>query len=255
MGKSEILRVLLGRADTAKLSEPPIPDGFRACIPFEDDDEVGSDVGDGTSVADEIGVALGINYVDSKGNQSSRRISVRTVIPHHDDYLIRAWCYERLGPRCFRAARIKQIIDLSTGEVFDKPIEILERIALIYETEIGSREGAAVQILRQARPALNVLVFLARCDGEFHSSEEDVVIHYLLKRFFELDFDEDVVLQHISRLHPDPEVYRKSVNRLVWEGQDEVRTVLEYAVKLIEADGTITSEEANFVAELQHVLH
>ncbi|MBN67296.1 MAG: hypothetical protein CMM94_07015 [Rickettsiales bacterium] len=100
-------------------SQPNIPPTLHVSLP-EMDEEYQED---GHWAFEEfIGMSVGIHYVDSKGKESERRIRIHTLCEQPDgDILMKCHCYERNASRSFKLSRIRQIIDLQTGEIFEEP--------------------------------------------------------------------------------------------------------------------------------------
>lgn len=109
------------------------------------------------------------------------------------------------------------------------------------------------QVLRTAHDGLIVLTFLAKCDGEMHPSEIDVVQEYLLEFPGGEGVDPEMVELHMLRMWPDPEAYAAALLRLA-DREDELVLTAGFAVELIAADGRITPEEAEFIELLREVL-
>lgn len=62
------------------------------------------------------GDGLLINYIDSKGDASERRVKVRSITKKNDRIYLNAVCLEKNKYRSFRADRIEDMTMLSTGE-------------------------------------------------------------------------------------------------------------------------------------------
>lgn len=250
---ADLASVFNRRATIAKFAPPAAPRSMKMDVSSSDDDEMptGTSFDDEFSVA--VGEAIGLRYVDANGAVSQRRITVHSVGRSGTGSLfINAWCHERRAARRFRADRVDSIIELATGEIIDHPDRVIERFATLCD-EAAPVDNAVDQVMRLARDGLNILVFLARCDGQFHSSESDVISHYLLDVAFDINFDGDAVMVTVGRMHPDPYCYRQSVARL-GRGPGDLERVAKFAARLIDADGAISDEEFEFGQELSTAL-
>jgi hypothetical protein len=91
------------RLITAARVEPPTPHGFSAKLP--EDDALPNDL---EGIAETLaGVAVAMEYVDSKGAESRRRVIVRNVIQSSTGRtLLRCFCCERKAMTPFAPSRI-----------------------------------------------------------------------------------------------------------------------------------------------------
>jgi hypothetical protein len=234
------------------MPEPALPAGRKSDVSLSDfEAETG-----GECIADSISSALFISYKDAKGDISHRRISVRTVNRTDDgDILIKAYCYERRSARSFRADRIIEAVDLTTGEVLDAPA-VLECLG-IEERELvsGKSRAATNQALRKCRHALNILTYLARCDGHFHHEEENIIIHYLVNECFNCVFDDEFLLRRIRNHYPDTDTFFDSLDYLEENAPDSLKKIGKFSAQLVQADGVISIKENEFMTELHGYLN
>ena len=118
-----------------------------------------------------------------------------------------------------------------------------------------SKRDITIKVLKANHDALNILVFLARCDGEYHASEDAVIAKFLNDRSFDVDFDADMAIRNTRLIYPDPECFRESVAALAAERPEELVAVAQFAKLLIEADGVIADEEEEFALALAAALN
>ncbi len=116
------------------------------------------------------------------------------------------------------------------------------------------KRDSTIEVLKANHDALNILVFLARCDGEYHASEDDVIAQFLRDRAIDADFDADMAIRYARQINPDPECFCESVAALAAERPEELVTVAQFAKLLIEADGVIAEEEEEFALALANAL-
>jgi len=117
------------------------------------------------------------------------------------------------------------------------------------------KRDRTIEVLKANHDALNILVFLARCDGEYHASEDDVIAQFLHDRAFDVDFNADMAIRYARQINPDPECFCESVAALAAERPEELVTVAQFAKLLIEADGVIADEEEEFAVALADALN
>lgn len=163
-----------------------------------------------------------------------------------------AICHAARGYRQFRCDRVTAVIDASSGEVLGRG-DYFDRFS-----SDSQREGPATWNTTPSRKAtlvagLNVLAFMARCDGFFHPLEADVVERFVCSMWLRKEWEnepplEEIVL-HAQRLSPDAHTFFKALQH--YANSTTSTKILSRAVgELIEADGVICSSEAAWGAEI-----
>ncbi|QCO07511.1 WYL domain-containing protein [Azospirillum argentinense] len=94
-------------------------------------------------------MTIAIEYIDSKGAASRRRISIRKFSHDGKSMHLQAYCLERRALRCFRVDRIRAVIDLD-GEVHDDPVQFFRDELLVIEED--EPEIPAWRSLKPRRP-------------------------------------------------------------------------------------------------------
>ena len=248
---SRVFGVLRRRgANSAAFSPPIAVVTFTPQLPAVDADEGELD---GLAIADCVGCTFAIDYVDSKGAESRRRITIRSVkrrTADPTDILIRAYCHERGAARAFLLSRIREVIDLATGEVIGDPRAYFMAISV---PGVGGPRDDTHQALERVRPDLQILVALARADGQFHPDEDQVILSYVASRCRDLNPDWAAVQRHIATLHPERDNYLEAVERFADADDDRVADLLRTVRRVAEADGVLDSEEFAFIAEIRDV--
>lgn len=229
--------------------EPKIPKNCFINSNFEDDE---SELSNNEEIEDEISSAVFISYKNSKNEISNRRITIKTVKrSSNGDIVIGAYCFERKALRTFRADRIIEAIDIETGEVLDNQEKIFEAFGILEKENISILFTPTIEALKKYRHQLNVLIYLARCDGHFHYAEEEIIVHYLMDVCFDCNFNDEYLLKRLRRYYPDGETFYNSLDYLQNKAIPELDKVARYSAQLIQADGEITKVETNFMTEIQ----
>lgn len=229
-------------------STPPVPEIPVNRFPFTSDD-VDEDAPDGRVVGEGYSKALFISYVDAKGVKSERRISVNKLRQaNNGNFIVAAYCFEREALRSFRVDRIVEMVDLSTGEVFERQQikeELFSHFIPLVNPTVEDR------IIGMCKDEIMILAFLARCDGHYHSTEEEVLVSFVSDKCFEEDFNDVKIRRLIKNLCPEKKECFAAVDRIS-QREKEKRRLAKYAVRLIEADGIITGQEHSFVLEINN---
>lgn len=173
-----------------------------------------------------------LSYVDEKGEPSERRFTCHAIVGFEGATHITGYCHERAAPRMFRIDRIRELACAETGEVFD-PSTHFELLR-----ELGALRCEDKVMAHVAR----VLVFLARCDGEYHPLERTALedqLHRYCVRFNGTECMADAVLTETRRLAPDSIDMSKAMKALARSpgGARVARFVLDAGAAMIDADG------------------
>jgi hypothetical protein len=248
---SYLAETFLGRSNK-QVPPPAAPENIEIRTPLEDDiDEIEAAELAEEVEEDDLGEYLVIRYVNVKGEESTRRITVHRFSRRDGLTYIHAYCHERRAARQFRSDRIESVIDVETGEVLDENQEIADRLATMARPK--TIEHATDQAVADCRSGLIILMFLARCDG-LHPSEIDVILQYLDHSCAAPGIDETRACEAISRMWPDEVAYARAVRRLSQFNPDELHRTARFARHLIDADGALSAEEHRFAQQLSAAL-
>ncbi len=224
--------------------EPAVPAAsYQPHVPPEDDPESIVETSDEPPqwAADSIsGRNLIIVYTDSRGQGSERQIVCRSLEQKANGLFLNAICMLRHRSRTFRADRVSEIIDPITGEVHAPGLTYLSDFLPDSVSTSSFRYGLSVQEYSALNSALNVLAFMARCDGNWHPLEQDAieefVTSYWMRSEIAAHLDLNEVARHAARLAPDAEVFWTSMmacSRHLVLGQ----IICRHISALIDADG------------------
>ena len=190
-----------------------------------------------------------MHYTDANGDESARRIICRSISGYGRPETVTAFCCERKAHRTFRIDRIKELICLETGEVLDPAVHFDELW----------RNGALKVADKTLTDFARILVFMARCDGEFHPLElkevetalarygaefsiEDKTIKTAIRNSGKIAPDDDDFVMGLSKISKHPNARRLS------------RLLLESVSNIAAADGRIHQQEAVWTAVVSDAL-
>jgi tellurite resistance protein len=200
------------------------------------------------------GIAVVIDYTNAKGESATRLISCRKVDVRGDLTYVSAFCHSRAAPRQFRIDRIREVFDHKTGEGLGDAATFFGRFKpdSIESSPLGF--GLSVKRRADLMALLNAVVFVARCDKEYHPLErsvlENLVARFWLRLEISSELDDSAVLRLADRLAPDAETFWVSLHRLANDDR-LAKLMLEGAGDVIAADGTITNEEFYWGTKLE----
>jgi hypothetical protein len=192
-----------------------------------------------------------IDYNDTKGAHSTRRIScIRLNTANADRAHLMAWCHERRARRSFLVSRIVDVIDATTGESYGNGPKYFSSFAADGHFSAGYHWGLSPVDYANLVAGLNVLAFMARCDGHSHESEQDEIEAFItswwMRREIAHDIPESEIVGKVKRLAPDAESFVISLDRVAHEPL--IRGLLyHYADRLIVADGRLDPNELHWM--------
>lgn len=233
--KLSLMELLSGKRVT-----PPLPKGRVASVGAEPDLPVAM------SPDESAAASIYIEYKDSKGEASCRTITFRAIEGHYGQpESIAAYCHVRERMRRFRIDRITEMVVEDTGELID-PIE--HCIALHRNGALKIEDKALTRVMR-------IVTFMARCDGEFHSLEQNAIDDILGRyfRFFGGDDDAyECARKEVMALAPEGDDVIRAVNwmRKAPDASALAKFVIDSSAAVVAADGVIREEETHWGIEL-----
>lgn len=195
-----------------------------------------------------------IIYGDHDGFESERRIRLTTVFQSGPHAYISAYCYEAMAPRTFRVDRIKAAFCAVHGDELATPLDLF--IPVETRAPMGAHLAKHRQPLshKPIRATLRALMAVARCDGEIHPAELEVIRGYLaevLPQGSTVTEIEDLV-QYADRLVAD---YDQVIKGLDVATEDPALTMpfLLAAAAVAGADGRLANEERALLEDVRWI--
>lgn len=191
-----------------------------------------------------------IVYVDSKGAGSERQITCSKLDGYGAVTHIQAYCHSRERPRTFKIESIRELVDLSTGEVVDDPVSHFAMLATSGALPFQDKGFIAFT---------QIALFMAKCDGDYHPMEaealEAAVTAYVM-RFGGDDAMIEGVLLRSPAIAPDGRDVQLAVKRLRASpiGRQATRLILDHSSLIMDADGAHHSSEIRWALELSDAL-
>lgn len=203
------------------------------------------------------GLGLVIEYKDIKGNKSQRIITCQHYSLRGGKEYLQAYCHHRLAPRSFRLDGIVDIFDPTTGESLSPVQAFFARFSPDKVTKSGLGWGLSVRRRADLLALLNALVFVARCDREFHVMERTSLESALTSFWLRLELtgnpDFDDILRYADRLAPDGEMFWIAMHR--FREAEVLAKIFRQSVRsLVDADGVVRNEEAYWEIEIDEFL-
>lgn len=221
---------------------PSIPAGRVVILPpVEADERIDSPL---QEIDAAVALGLFIAYTNAKGEISERRISVKQLIGVPPTMLL-CFCHERKAMRHFRVDRIGDVAIAETGELID-PTHL---VALLM--------GAGLSPLDPLlRCAVDVMVFLMRCDGRADPAEWEAIEMALAGFVMRFDGDHDQAMSLARKVAPDSSDFLRAIRAFHRDARSGslVRWLMGAMRQVVDADGVHSADEFRWLTEVQEIL-
>lgn len=199
------------------------------------------------------GLAIILEYVDSKGSSTSRLITCTRYDQHGNEGYLRAFCHMRMKTRQFKISRITEIFDPSSGESLGAVDQFFTQFDPNQIHASAPGWGLSVAQRSDFTALLNSLVFVANCDRDFHQLErtslEDFIGRYWWRMELAGDPDCDSIMSYADRIAPDAETFWVSLHRIA-ENPKLIKILKESVIDMMEADGHLAEQEFYWGAKI-----
>ncbi|HEX4846592.1 MAG TPA: WYL domain-containing protein [Novosphingobium sp.] len=224
---------------------------------FDDESEQPEALLDHAELETLSGLALIIEYENSKKEKTQRIVTCKQLAVQGEAEYLKAYCHHRKAVRTFRVDRIVDVFDPKSGESLSPVQAFFAQFSPDKVTRSGLSWGLSVRKRADLIAMLNALVFIARCDRDFHPTErlvlETALSSFWLRMEVAGDPDFDDILGYATRLSPDGETFWLAMQRFS-EDQTLSGIFRQQVRELIEADGVIREEEAYWALEIDEFL-
>lgn len=192
------------------------------------------------------GFSCVIIYRNSQGVGSQRLVTCQRQDAHGQVRYLWAYCHGRQAVRQFRLDRIAEVFDAQSGESLGGADAFFARFAINRVQKSAPGWGLGVRARAEFIALLNCLVFIAKCDRQFHNLEhaviEDVIARYWLRTEAQGEPDIPAILGYIDRLAPDAETFFVSLERCSGKSM-LARLLKDSVIAVVDADGRLAPEE------------
>jgi len=198
------------------------------------------------------GFACYIDYDDATRPIVCRRFDVIGNVGY-----VGAICHAAKGYRQFRTDRILAVYDAISGEAVGDG-DFFRRFEVDSTRERAPTWGLSPSQKATLVAGLNVLSFMARCDGRWHPLESQPIEAFVCSMWLRKEWSNEPpigeILHHAERLTPDSETFFRGLSHYAQSSTST--TVLRRAVAaLIEADGVIADAEFEWGMKFDSFFH
>lgn len=198
-----------------------------------------------------LGFACVIEYSSEPRLITCRRYDKKGALSY-----VGAICHSAGGYRQFRTDRIDAVIDPASGEVLGAG-SFFDRFEPKSDKTAVDDWGLTRSRKSTLNAGLNVLAFIARCDGYWHPLEHEPIENFItsmwMRKEWEGDPPIDRIIAHAQRLAPSA-VEALSALKYYARSDTSTRILLNSVTALIAADGLISSEENMWAVEIARAI-
>lgn len=191
------------------------------------------------------GFVCAIEYADRHGVVTERTIVCRRYELFNGAPRIGAICAQSRRYKLFNCASILEVTDLQTGESLGDGT-FFEQFSVGAVLESAHDWNTTRRRKEHIIAGLNVLCFMARCDGHWHDLEADVITDFVctlwMRKGWEGDPPLDRIAAHARRLAPDGKVLRSAIREYA-HSSTSAALLTRFVHRVIAADGVITHAE------------
>lgn len=199
------------------------------------------------------GITLVIEYVDSRGSASRRRITLHEAEQAGDGrVLLHAYCHERRAARCFRLDRVKSLID-GDGVVSEDVIGFFQSVVGLQAPAMTTDATLRLEHLKSIEfEAVRLAVMLGQADGRLCEDELATIVSWVAARCSGLVTEEDLGMfgRYLSTLRLTGPMIDAAIDGLEAAPEDRKQAAIDLFYAVIEADG---SEHPNEIALLDEI--
>ena len=202
------------------------------------------------------GFICAIEYADADVVITERVINCRRYEHFNNKPRVGAVCGTSRKYKIFNCDRILQVHDavtrqhLGDGTFFEQFVVGAYKVTKSDWNTTSQRKSLIVA-------GLNVLCFMARCDGDWHDLEEQVIEEFVCSLWMRKEWENEPplpeIIAHARRLAPDGEVFRAAIARY-GHSSTSATILARFVQRVVAADGIICDAEHHWSTEFAELL-
>ncbi|MDF2496049.1 hypothetical protein [Sphingomonas sp.] len=202
------------------------------------------------------GFICAIEYADADGVVTDRVINCRRYEYFNNKPRVGAICGTSRKYKTFYCDGILQVHDVVTrqhlgdGTLFEQFVVGAHKVGKSDWNTTSQRKSLIVA-------GLNVLCFMARCDGHWHELEEQVIEEFVCSLWIRKEWENEPplpeIVAHARRLAPDGEVFRAAITQY-GHSSTSAAILSRFVQRVVAADGVICDAEHRWGAEFEELL-
>lgn len=240
-------------AERPAVLPPALHPDVRGCDDLPDAVEPADD---GEELQPIAGYVCIIEYADVHGEVSERMIQCRRYEIYDGNPIVGAICGKSGRYKQFRCDRVLEVTDPETGQCLGDG-HFFGQFAVGRIRDAVDTWNTTSQRKSLIIAGLNVLCFMARCDGRWHQLEEEQIVDFVcalwMRKEWEGEPPLDEIVAHARRLAPDGEILAKAVRQYAHSTTSSA-VLKRYVQRVVAADGTICDKEHHWTMQFDEML-
>jgi len=198
-----------------------------------------------------------IEYADAQGEISERLIQCRRYDYTDGKSSVGAICGRSGRYKRFRCDRMIEVTDAQSGNSLGDG-RFFEQFAVGTVRSSADNWNTTSDHKSLIVAGLNVLCFMARCDGHWHQLEEQTIEDFVctlwMREEWENDPPLDRIVAHARRLAPDGSIFGTAIRQYA-HSETSAAVLSRFVHRLVAADGVICDHEHRWSSEFDALLN
>ncbi|MEO6049726.1 MAG: hypothetical protein ABIP78_00130 [Pyrinomonadaceae bacterium] len=181
---------------------------------------------------------LQIEYQDGNGSKSTRAVKIREFDNKLSGGILMGHCELRNATRTFRFDRIRQCVDLETGD-------LVENIgSYLNDLYSNSPERSAEILAEDYIDVLKTLYFVAKADGQIRREEKAVISEYVRKLVRDERITTDMIDEVLSEIGvPTFQAFKVALGRVLKSGQVDPNLLVSCCREIVATQSSVHAME------------
>jgi len=203
-----------------------------------------------------ISLLVSIKYRSLSGNLKDRDILIRRVIRNKTDFYLDGVAMDIRAPRLIKASQILEVRDITTGRVYQNPMDFIEnRLGIpVAHPEEKKAQNDFAKVIERTAQEMTVLMYLVAIDGQRDKREREIVFNYIKSRTSDLIYSDEDLNDYLISLAPDTDSFSVALGHVLQKEKAVVQKFIEAVLDVIMVDGKIDPRERSFLVRLMDVL-
>ncbi|MBR6412891.1 MAG: TerB family tellurite resistance protein [Alphaproteobacteria bacterium] len=229
----------------ADIQTPPPPPSIKGIMDGSQETNAG------------ISLLVSIRYRSLSDHLKDRDVLIRRVIRNKNDLYLDGVAMDIRAPRLIKVAHILEIRDITSGRVYQDPLEFIEnRLGVsLPKTRVKKEpKNEFPKVIERTAQEMTALMYLVAIDGQRDTRERKVVFDYIKSRTLDLTYPDTDLNEYLISLAPDTESFSVALGQILKKEKDVVQRFIEAVLDVIMIDGKVDPRERSFLVRLMDVL-
>ena len=227
------------------IKAPPAPENIQGIMDQSQEKNTG------------ISLLISIKYKSLSGHLKDRDILIRRVIQNKSEIYLDGVAVDIRAPRLIKVSQILEVRDITTGRVYQDPLDFIENrlgISVQRNKPAEKPQNDFSKVIERTAHEMAALMYLVAIDGERDKREREVVFNYIKSRTADLTYSDADLMDYLISLAPDTESFSAALTKVLKKEKSVVQRFVETILDVIMIDGKVDPRERSFLVRLMDVL-